>query len=262
MATIAIHSLPPVPECCPMIDIHAHILPGLDDGSKSWKQSLHMAQMAADDGIRIMVATPHLFKGKSIDLDQVNTKDIILQHVAELRQKLSEAKIPLEIIPGCDFPIGFESLRLLEDGQALTINDAKRYLLLELPDTSLPPATEEICFQLQSKGITPVITHPERHLIFQEMPYKLKRLLDLGCLAQMTGHSLTGWFGRRVKKISQKMVKSGYIHLLATDAHDPKRRPPLLSQAVTELSRLVGENRTQVMVRDIPQRIIMGEPCW
>ncbi len=245
-----------------MIDIHAHILPGVDDGAKNWEQSLEMARLAVKDGIRIMVATPHLFKGRTFDLSQLNSKELILQHVAELRQKLSEADIPLEIIPGCDFPLGFESLKLLDDGQALTINDANRYLLLELPDTSLPPSMEEICFQLQSKGITPIITHPERHLILQEMPYKLKRLIDLGCLVQMTGNSLTGWFGRRVKKISRQLVKLGYVHLLATDAHDPKGRPPLLSRALTELSRLVGENRARAMVSDIPEKIIAGEPCF
>lgn len=244
-----------------MIDIHAHILPGVDDGAKNWEQSLEMARMAVQDGIRTMVATPHLFKRRAFDLSQINEKDIILQHVAQLRQVLSEAQIPLEIIPGCDFPLGFESLKLLEDGRALTINDANRYLLLELPDTSLPPALEEICFHLQSKGITPIITHPERHMIIQEMPQKLKRLIDLGCLVQMTGNSLTGWFGRRVKKISRQLLKLGYVHLLATDAHDPKARPPLLSQAVTELSRLVGESRAQAMVNDIPEKIIAGEPC-
>jgi protein-tyrosine phosphatase len=245
-----------------MIDIHAHILPGVDDGAKDWEQSLEMARMAVGDGIKVMVATPHLFKGRSFDLSQINDKDLILQHVAQMRQKLSEAQIPLEIIPGCDFPLGFESLQLLDEGRALTINDANRYLLLELPDTSLPPALEEICFHLQSKGITPIITHPERHMIIQEMPQKLKRLIDLGCLVQMTGNSLTGWFGRRVKKISRQLLKLGYIHLLATDAHDPKRRPPLLSQAVTELSRLVGENHAQAMVNEIPEKIIKGEPCF
>jgi protein-tyrosine phosphatase len=245
-----------------MIDIHAHILPGVDDGAKNWEQSLEMARMAVADGITVMVATPHLFKGRTIDPSRLNTKKMILQHVAQLRDKLYEEKIPLEIVPGCDFPLGFESLKLLDDGGALTINDANRYLLLELPDTALPPALEGICFHLQSRGITPIITHPERHIIIQEMPYKLKRLIDLGCLVQMTGNSLTGWFGRGVKKISRQLVKLGYIHVLATDAHDPKRRPPLLSQAVTELSRLVGEKRARAMVQDIPQRIIAGEPCF
>ena len=245
-----------------MIDIHAHILPGVDDGAKNWEQSLEMARLAVEDGITVMVATPHLFKGRSIDLSQLNTREIILQHVAQLKHKLYEAKIPLEIIPGCDFPLGAESLKLLTEGLVLTISDANRYLLLELPDTSLPPAMEEICFQLQSQGITPIITHPERHLIIQEMPHKLKRLIELGCLVQMTGNSLTGWFGRRVKKISRQLIKLGYVHLLATDAHDPKRRPPLLSQAVTELSRLVGENRARAMVHDLPEKIIAGEPCF
>ena len=182
--------------------------------------------------------------------------------MAQLKDKLYEEKIPLEILPGCDFPLSFESLQYLDDGRALTINDANRYLLLELPDTALPPATEEICFYLQSKGITPIITHPERHMILQEMPYKLKRLIDLGCLVQMTGNSLTGWFGRAVKKVSRQFVKLGYVHLLATDTHDPKRRPPVLSQAVIELSRLIGEKRAQAMVNDIPQKIIAGEPCF
>ncbi len=244
-----------------MIDIHAHILPGVDDGAKNLEQSLEMAQMAVNDGIRVMVATPHLFSGRTVDRGQLNDKETILQAVAHLRQKLSEATIPLEVMPGCDFPLSFDSLKLLDAGRVMTINDANRYLLLELPDSSLPPATEEICFHLQSKGITPIITHPERHMILQEMPYKLKRLIDLGCLVQMTGNSLTGWFGRRVKKISRQLIKLGYIHLLATDTHSPRGRPPLLSQAVTELSRLVGETRARAMVHDIPGKIIAGEPC-
>jgi protein-tyrosine phosphatase len=245
-----------------MIDIHAHILPGVDDGARNWEQSLEMAQMAVNDGIRVMVATPHLFSGRTLERGQLNDKETILRYVAQLRQKLSEAAIPLEIIPGCDFPLGFESLKLLDAGRAMTINDANRYLLLELPDSSLPPATEETCFYLRSKGITPIITHPERHLILQEMPQKLKRLIDLGCLVQMTGNSLTGRFGRRVKKISRQLIKLGYVHLLATDAHNPKDRPPLLGQSVAELSRLVGKNRARAMVHDLPEKIIAGEPCF
>jgi len=245
-----------------MIDIHAHILPGLDDGAKTLDQSLEMARLAVADGIRIMVATPHLFKDRSLDLKQINYKKIILQHIDDFKEKLLAENIPLEILPGCDFPLRFESLQLLEEDQALTINDGHRYLLLEFPDTSLPPTTEEICFKLQAKGITPIITHPERHLIFQEMPYKLKRFIDLGCLVQMTGNSLTGWFGRRVKKISRQLIKSGYIHLLASDTHDHKHRPPLLSPALAELSRLVGEPHARTMVHDLPEKIIRGEPCF
>ncbi len=245
-----------------MIDIHSHILPDLDDGAKSWEQSLEMARMAVEDGIRIMVATPHLFKNRVIDIHQINNKEIILQRITEFRQKLLENDLPLEIIPGCDFPLGVESLDLLKDDQVLTINDNKRYLLLELPDSSFPPATEEICYQLQSRGITPIITHPERHFIIQEMPQKLKRLIDLGCLAQLTGGSLTGRFGRGVKKVARQLVKKGYIHLMATDAHDPRYRPPRLSSALAELSRLIGEKPARAMVTDLPEKIIQGEPYY
>lgn len=243
-----------------MIDLHAHILPGLDDGPPTWEESLEMARMAVDDGIRVMVATPHLFKGRVVDSRQLNHKDAILEKTDEFRERLTAAEISLEILPGCDLPLSVEALKLLDDGQALTINDGKRYLLLEIPDTSIPPAMEEICFRLQSKGITPIITHPERHLIIQEMPDKLRRLLDLGCLAQLTAGSLTGIFGRQVNKVARKLVKKGYIQLLATDAHDCRRRPPLLRQAVNELAGLVGADHARAMVTTIPEKIIRGEP--
>jgi len=243
-----------------LIDIHAHILPGLDDGARSWEESLEMARMAVADGIRVMVATPHLYKSRSIDPGQINGKEIVCDRLALLREKLAAAEIPLEVLPGCDFPLGFESLQLLAQDLALTINDARRYLLVELPDTALPPALDDICFQLQSQGLTPIITHPERHFLIQERPQKLRRLLDLGCLAQLTGSSLTGWFGRRVKKTSRHLVKAGYIQLLATDAHNTRSRPPVLSQAVKALSRLVGETQARAMVTYFPEKVIKGEP--
>jgi protein-tyrosine phosphatase len=243
-----------------MIDIHCHILPALDDGAKDLEVSLEMARMAVADGIKTIVATPHLFKQRSFDLKEVNTKEAILQAVDQLRGKLMEEEIDLELLAGCDFPLSYEALQLLDNGQVLTINDSNHSLLLELPDTSLPPSLEDICFQLKSKGITPIITHPERQFIIQEMPHKLVRLIDLGCLVQMTGNSLTGTFGSMVKKISRKMIKKGYIHVLATDSHNTRHRPPLLSEAVKELARLVGESRAQDMVVTLPEKIIKGEP--
>ena len=245
-----------------MIDIHSHILPGIDDGSQTWEESLKMARMAAADGIRLMAATPHLYQGKVVDHQKLNKKEVILDHIQQFKEKLAEEEIDLEIVPGCDIPLCLEFLQLLDDDQVLTINDGKRYLLLELPDTSFPPATEEICFSLKSKGVTPIITHPERQFIIQEMPEKLTRLLELGCLAQLTSSSLLEGFGRRVAKFARQLVKKGYIHLLATDAHNTKSRPPLLRQAVEELTGLVGEERARAMVTSIPQRIVRGEPCF
>jgi protein-tyrosine phosphatase len=243
-----------------VIDLHAHILPGLDDGARTWEESLEMARMAVADGITVMVATPHLYQGRSPDPERVNKKEVILERLAQFRQKLAAAEIPLEVLPGCEFPLGFESLHLLEQDLVLTLNDGQRYLLLELPGMALPPALEDIIFQLQSQGLTPIITHPERHMLLQERPEKLARLIDLGCLIQLTGSSLTGGFGRLVRKIARQMVKAGYIQVLATDAHSPSHRPPVLSLAVKELSRLVGPEQARAMVTVFPRKIIRGEP--
>jgi protein-tyrosine phosphatase len=243
-----------------VIDLHCHILPELDDGPKTWEESLDMARRAVDDGIQVVVATPHLFKNRRVEIRETNSRELILATLEEFRQRLRDAAIPLAVLPGCDVPLSLEAMDLLEAGQVLTINDGQRYLLLELPDTALPPALESICFRLQTKGLTPIITHPERHMLFQEMPEKLGRLLDLGCLAQLTAGSLLGNFGRRVAKISRKLVKQGYIHILASDAHNNRSRPPELSQAVQEMARLVGQDAALAMVTATPERIIQGQP--
>ncbi len=245
-----------------MIDLHSHILPELDDGASTWEDSLEMARLAVEDGIRIMAATPHLFKTRRVNLAAINHKGEILNKINEFKQKLLAADLHLEIIPGCDFPLSFESLELLDGDQVFTINDGRRYLLLEFPEGSIPPATEDICFRLRSQGLTPIITHPERHFVFQQTPEKLGRLLDLGCLAQLTGGSWTGRFGRQVARVARKMVRKGYIHLLASDAHSPRHRPPLLSQAVKEAASLVGKEQALAMVTSTPEKIIRGEPCF
>ena len=248
----------PLPENT-MIDLHCHILPELDDGPRTWEEALTMARLAVSDGIRTLVATPHLFRRRTVNLDEVNEKEAIFQQIEALRARLAEAHIPLEILAGCDFPLSREALELLDEDRVITINDGRRYLQLELPDTALPPATEEICYSLQGRGLTPIITHPERHVIIQERPEKLARLLDLGCLVQLTAGSLTGRFGRRVAKLSRSLVQNGYIHLLASDAHDSQDRPPILSEAVALLTRLIGNEEAMDMVTTIPQKILGGE---
>jgi protein-tyrosine phosphatase len=245
-----------------MIDLHSHILPGLDDGASSWEESLQMARRAGDDGIHTMMASPHLFKKRTVNLAEMNRKADVLNQISSFKQKLLTEGIDLEIIPGCDFPLSFEGLQLLDEDQVLTVNDGKRYLLLEFPDFSLPPASEDICFRLKSKGITPIITHPERHFIFQEKPQKLHRFLEMGCLVQLTAGSLTGDFGRQVAGVARKMMRQGYIQLLASDAHDTRRRPPLLCKALKEAASLVGKDQALDMVTVIPERIIRGEPCF
>lgn len=243
-----------------MIDIHVHILPGIDDGPRSLEDSLEMARLAREDGITTMVATPHLFRHRMVDPETFNSPDTIRQAVAALNQELAAAGIDLTILPGCEIPLFPEILRFIDEGRVLTMNDTQRYICLEMPDTVIPPATEEICFQLSSRGLTPIITHPERNPVFYEMPQKLRRLISLGCLAQITSRSLTGGFGWRVSRFTKKLVREGLVQLMATDAHSVEHRPPLMGKALKKLTKLVGESRAWDMVTTLPDRIIKGEP--
>lgn len=242
-----------------MIDLHAHILPGLDDGPATWDEALEMARLAAADGLTAIVATPHLFQLRGVYQGDLNGPEKILPAVQELRQRLAEGEVNLEIIPGCEAPLFPELLEFLRRGTVLTLNNGGRYLCLEMPDMVIPPATDDLVFQLNSLGITPIITHPERNLAFQEMPHKLAALLRLGCLAQITAASLVGGFGRRVARFARQLVKTGYVQIMATDAHDAKRRPPLLSLGLEKLAKLVGESRAWDMVSARPERIVRGD---
>jgi protein-tyrosine phosphatase len=243
-----------------VIDLHTHILPGIDDGPSSWDEALEMARLAAADGIRIVVATPHLFRRRMVDLKAVNTPGLILETVERLQGKLAEADIDLEVLPGCEVPLSYEALRLLEEGQLLTLNNANRYICLEMPGLAIPAATEDIIFHFSSRGLTPIITHPERNMVFAENPEKLVRFLRLGCLSQITAGSLIGRFGRRVARFAKTLVTKGFAHIVASDAHDCQGRPPLLAEAVKYLSRLIGEVQAREMVSGTPQSILKGEP--
>jgi protein-tyrosine phosphatase len=243
-----------------LIDLHAHILPGIDDGPQSLEDSLEMARLAVADGITTIVATPHLFRRKSVELGALNAPDDIRQAVARFHQKLSAEDIDLTVLPGCEIPLFPDIIKFIDEGRILTLNDGQRYVCLEMPDTVIPPATEDIIFQLSSRGLTPIITHPERNPVFYDMPDKFRRLISLGCLAQITARSLTRGFGWGVARFTKKLVREGLIQIMATDAHSVAHRPPVMSMALKKLSKIVGENQAWDMVATIPERIIRGEP--
>jgi protein-tyrosine phosphatase len=209
-----------------------------------------------------MVATPHLFRRKSVELGSRNRPDDIRQAVRDFNQRLAEAGLELTVAPGCEVPLFPEILQFIDEGRVLTLNDGQRYLCLEMPDTVIPPATEDIIFQLSSRGLTPIITHPERNPIFYQMPRRLERLVSLGCLAQITALSLNGGFGWGVSRFTKKLVREGLVQVMATDAHSAKHRPPVMSQALKKLTKLVGESRAWDMVATVPERILWGEPYY
>ncbi len=245
-----------------MIDLHAHILPGIDDGPKTLEDSLEMARLAVADGITTMVATPHLFRHKSVHLKDLNSPETIFRAVEDFSQKLTAAEIDLTVLPGCEIPLFADIIKFIDTDQVVTINRGQRYICLELPDSIIPPATEDIIFQLNSRGLTPIITHPERNPVLYEMPQKLRRFVSLGCLTQITARSLTRGFGWRVFWFTKRLLRDGLVHLMATDAHNRNSRPPTMGKAVQKLSKMVGESRAWDMVDTLPELIIQGRPLF
>lgn len=237
-----------------MIDIHCHILPGLDDGAKDMEESVCMCTMAAEDGIEKIVATPHTMDGMYIN----KTQDI-KQAVNVLNTELIEKKIPLEILPGADVHVNINLLELLKEGKASTINDNHHYLLLELPHQSVPRNIKDLIFDLNIHGITPILTHPERNIVLQNDIDTLYDLVLRGTLIQITAHSLRGEFGLVAEKCCLELLKHNLVHVIATDAHSSTVRPPYLSYALKKAADIINEKEALALVNSNPSAIIQGK---
>ncbi len=236
-----------------MIDLHCHILPGLDDGPAELAESLKMCALAARDGITDLVATPHFQPDK-----YTHGLPEIRQAVVHLSARVAEAGIPLRLYPGGDVALDGEMLSWARDKTLPTLADNGRYFLMEPPDPWQLRGLEEMVFELQLLGLTPVITHPERIQGQGKSWGWLERLVDLGCLSQVTAMSLTGRFGKAVRRSSLELLERNLVHLVATDAHSPERRPPVLSEALHLLLDKAGEERTRLMFKEWPQAVLEG----
>lgn len=234
-----------------MVDIHCHILPGLDDGAETEKQALAMCAIAAHDGIKTIVATPHTGNG----VYSITARDV-RSGVERLNKLLKGKGIALTILPGHDAHIQSTLIEDIKQGKVLTINDAKRYIILELPVHSVPSYVKEVITKLKSNGITGIISHPERNIQIQKDTRALKRLVTAGALTQITALSLTGGFGEVAGDTAVTLLKQGLAHIIATDAHSVDKRPPVLSEAVKEAGRIIGERNAWDMANTIPLEII------
>lgn len=238
-----------------MIDLHTHILPGLDDGASDMNEAVEMCRMAESDGITTMVATPHTGNGV-----YVNRRDRILAAVAELNSRLSKEGINVRILPGADVHINQDMTGMIEAGRALTLNDAGRYLLVELPHQTVPPNLGDWIFTLKLNGITPIITHPERNFVIRKNMEELRKWVDLGALVQITAMSVTGQFGTLAQHSAHEMLKGNLVHAIASDAHSISGRPPILSRARDAVARLTNESHAHDLVHTYPGMILDGKP--
>lgn len=233
-----------------LIDLHCHLLPGIDDGAHDLDTSLAMARLAVADGIATVACTPHILPGV-----YNNAGPAIRAAVAGLRDALAAAGIPLRLVTGADVHIAPDLGTRLADGRALTLNDS-RYFLLEPPHHVPPPRLEDHVFGLQTRGYVPILTHPER-LSWVDAQYDLiKRLVYNGVLMQLTAGSLTGRFGRRPRYWADRMLDEGLCHLLATDAHNTEQRAPRLAEARDIVAERLGEEEATHLVLTRPQGIL------
>ena len=243
-----------------MIDLHNHILHGLDDGPETMNESIHMCWISYRDGVRTIVATPHTLNG-----EYRNDRPTILAKVKELNDALtrcnSELQTPnseLKILPGADVHFSNEILHQLDQEEVMTVGDGKRFLILEFPFHTIPIGAEEVLFQLMARGIVPVISHPERNLEITRRPERYYEMIRMGCFGQVTAMSLTGGFGGKIKGFAEKLVKKRLIHFIASDAHNLNGRPPILSPAAKEAEKIVGREEAQKMVTEYPRAILEG----
>jgi protein-tyrosine phosphatase len=238
-----------------LIDFHCHILPGLDDGPEDLQQSLEMARIAVLDGISGIVCTPHLstsFPG--------NNRKVILAAVEALRSRLKDEEIELELYPGCEMAIDSDLPEEMAAGELLSLNDNGNAALIEMPvEMVLPDMMMKFFAIMQLKGITPILAHPERNHQLAKNPPILSEWIEAGVLVQITGDSLKGHYGGRIRDFSLKLLNQRMVHFVGTDSHNPHSRRPVLSEARAIVESALGAEEAQKIFYENPAAVLNGK---
>ena len=237
-----------------MIDLHNHLLPGVDDGAKKVEETLEFLRLARRDGVKVVVATPHMKPGV-----YDNSRETILERVALVREaaKGDEAE-GVALLPGAEVYFTADLVARARAKALMTVGDRGRYLLLELPYQQIPMQVDETIFQLRLLRITPLMAHPERVAYYLENIERVAASVRIGALTQVTAASLTGKFGDKARDFARAMLRRGLVHVLASDGHDVLYRPPILSEGFRAAAAEAGERAARRMVEDTPQAILDG----
>lgn len=233
-----------------MIDLHSHILPGIDDGARNLETALEMARMAVSDGIDVMACTPHIYPGR-----WENTAAEIKLAAESFKLELAREKIPLVLITGADIQVVPDMSRKLNCGELPTLNGS-RYFLFEPPHHVSLPRLDDIVGECLKAGFIPVITHPERLFYINDDYSLFSECARMGAWIQITAGSLMGRFGKKPRLISERFLKDGLVHLIASDAHNTTNRRPELAKACKLASRFIGKEEADRMVSGRPELIL------
>jgi protein-tyrosine phosphatase len=232
------------------VDIHSHILWGLDDGAKDFEMSVAMLRIAAESGTTDIVATPHADLQYAFQPDEIDRKILALMGAV--------GSLP-RIHRGCDFHLHFDNIQdcIAHPGK-YTINH-KRYLLVEFSDQNIARTTSQVFDRMNREDITPVITHPERNALLMKDMNQIIRWVQSGCLVQVTSQSFLGRFGKQVQHAAEELMSRGLVHFIASDAHDPDYRPPSLKAGYEHVSRQHGEDTAKRLFITNPGATLTGE---
>ena len=234
-----------------MIDIHCHILFGIDDGADSIETSQKMAEMAIADGITHVIATPHANSTFPFN------PDVIRERRNELQSRLNGKLI---LATGCDFHLSYENVEDLRPNPTKYTLNQKNYLLVEFNDFSIPPSMDQTLHLLQLYGATPIITHPERNPLIRANPDRMYRWMRQGCYVQVTAQSLLGRFGAQAQLMAETWLRQGIVHFIASDAHNLNSRPLQLKDAHDKVAAKVGKNVAHALFVDNPRAVLDGRP--
>jgi len=239
-----------------MIDLHTHILPDWDDGARSWDEAAKMCAIAKEDGTAKIAVTPHIYRLNKYDNDWV----VLEERIAQIKERAAEWGI--EIYRGAEVFVHHDMAREMRT-RNLTLNGTD-YVFVEFPQDSVLPGVKDLFYGLMMLNFIPIISHPERNLVFAERPDLLYDLVTMGALAQVTGKSVCGDYGGAIKKTAELFLTHNLVHIIASDAHDPEKRPPKLRKAVDEAAEFVGREKAEAMVTAIPQALLDNKeiPDW
>jgi protein-tyrosine phosphatase len=236
-----------------MLDMHCHIIPAIDDGSKDLDTSLKMLEIAQKNGTKAIVATPHVIEGEWLPAwEQIVAGCRLLEHEG------GKAGLHIPVYPGGEVAIHRDILDLVKEPGAYCINSG-RYMLVELPAIDIPGFTEDFFFTLLARGITPVLAHPERHPVLAKDPEILVEWIRRGILAQVNGSSLMGRMGERSMKMAEHFLARDMVHCIGSDAHSSRNRNPDLSATAEKLNGLVGVEKARQILTINPKKMIESQ---
>ena len=236
-----------------MIDLHTHILPGVDDGVRTMEDAVAFAKVAAADGIKTIVATPHYREGF-----YVNPREEVVAGVAALNATLAAEAVAVEVLPGAEVHVSADLVERVKAGHAPTLADNGKTVLFELSMSQYPFDLGNMVYKMRLAGLQVLFAHPERIRYFQDDVKRYEEVVRLGAFGQLTSGSALGLFGSEVEEFSEELARKGLVHVLASDAHNTRGRSPILSRAVERVGDWVGPSLATRMVNDIPRAFLEG----